>query len=709
MRQFALRGWAAVAIALAVCAAVEVVRSLQDARTDMGGLLWSDTLWPAALYQSVVVDRYQLDHFQFSAATFAFPDLTLYCRVRAAVGQTGPAVLAWMWALFGVMALAGWLAGRAILPGAARAYYFPILLSWVSAYVGFVACRFSRPPSDLLIRPVCHTGALGCGLSGLVLTISFLRARTRTGRAGWLFGLAVLCGVAVFSDRLFGLYFVAPLGISVLVMAAGRPAYGLFAALTRARAAGVVAAVGVGCAAGLMALRAVQSGDDPLEGYWNGAVWTGLGVRATGFAGVVGREFTSGNLLVVMTAGWYTACLASAVTRRRSPPDRTNDPTPFAFYQLFSMATLTAVAGVFLLSRTSGDLLAHKHWDDYARYFVGPIGLAFFGWPIWITLLVRRAAPPPVRAITAAAPVVLAALAVGANWVAPKSRHHDLTDPAPEYVRRVDEACVRYSVRDGLSDVWTSGAITLLSRSGVRAHPVAPATGAPFGVQVFPWLSNAEGYWNCPAGSDREKRYEYVLAADRPGHGDELWTHAVIRVFGEPAARVPVGGRTLLVYNRPTDTRLHRYHRLDPSVLNLRHRLSPREPVRYPGDAFSKFGTPRVGPSGEVAAAEGAQPAGLLTNGPYVRPRLPGRYRATFRVSSSGTAVPNGMVAVVLVPTGGRPPTPLTTREVPPGFDGELPIEFEVTRSMSNGMLDFHTVYHGRGSLTLQWVDFELR
>ena len=272
----------------------------------------------------------------------------------------------------------------------------------------------------------------------------------------------------------------------------------------------------------------------------------------------------------------------------------------------------------------------------------------------------------------------------------------------------MDEACERYGVRDGLADVWGASAITLLSRSGVRARQVAPATGAPFGVQVFPWLSNAEGYWKPPAGGNRELRYEFVLATDQPGHGDELRTIDIVRVLGEPAARVPIGGRTLLVYNRPSDARLHRYHQLDPSVLNLQHQNNPRVPVRYLGDALAKFGGPRVGSEGEITATEEAQPAGLLVNGPYVRPQVSGRYRTTFRVTSSGTSTPNGVVAVLFVPTDGGPPFPLATREIAPGSDGEISIEFDVTGPMQNGMLDFHTVYHGQGSLTLHWVDLGL-
>ena len=145
---------------------------------------------------------------------------------------------------------------------------------------------------------------------------------------------------------------------------------------------------------------------------------------------MVGKELTSGNLLVIMTAGWYVLCLSSAVARRCarriSAPDGVGDDlTPFAFYQHFSMATLAVVVGVFLLSRTSSDLLAHKHWDNYARYFVGPIGLAFFGWPIWITLMFRRAVPTPMRAVSAAAPIVLSAWSLGTTG--PRSNPDTMT------------------------------------------------------------------------------------------------------------------------------------------------------------------------------------------------------------------------------------------------------------------------------------------
>ncbi|OWK41690.1 hypothetical protein FRUB_03768 [Fimbriiglobus ruber] len=697
------RVWVAAAVVLVGAAAAEVVRSLRDGRTDLGNLLDADTLAPAALYQDLFVDGYRLDHYQFSAANFAVPDLAVFGLLRAATGRTGPAVLAWGWALFGVLAAAGAAAAFAVTPRPARRYLGPILLTWVAAYAAVVALRFFQQPVNLLVQPVYHSGALAFEFLDLCFVVGFLGSRTRAGGAGLLLGLGITCAVAAFSDRTFGLYFPLPFGVGVLGVLLIRPTGGVFSALTRTRAVVLLVVVGTGCGVGLLALRKIQGPEDPLAMYWAGPVWDGLGERTWELIGILGRELRAGNVLVEMMIAWYAVCAADAVAalvRRRAGDTWL---TPFAFYQFLSAAVLPAVVVPFLLSRTSIEGVAGGNWNDFSRYFVGPVGMAFFGWPVRLALVATQPTWLPLRAAAGAVTTGLATVAVGANWDDPKTLTNDLSDPTPAFVREVDAVCERYGVRDGLGSYWVAKPISLFSRTGVRVRQVAPDAEAPFGVKSFVWLSNAEWYWKSPGGG--EVSYQFVLTVERPPFQIiDLPTDDLIRALGEPAARVPVGRYTMLLYDRPADARFRNYHHLDPMVLDLRHRLAPRSPVRILADTRGVSG---VGGEGEIVASEGVQKAGVISQTPALRPAATGAYRATFRVGSSGTSTPNGRIEVVWVPPDGQAEEPVEARDIPPGQDGDVPVTFDVPKRMRAGKLVFRVEYHGRGTLTFRWVDFQ--
>jgi hypothetical protein len=706
------RVWVTVAAVLAGCAAVQACRTLQDARMPIDGWYEADFLSPAAVYEDVVVDGYSLSGYQFSAANFAFPDTAVYFAVRAAVGRPAPAVVIWEVVLFGVLVASGVAAAAAVTPPAARPYLAPAMLCAVAAYLGAVAGLFFIGPSRDLLLPVCHNGASACGMLGIAMVAWSLRSRSRRSRVGWLLGLTVLAAVATFSDRLFGLYFAAPVAVALLaVRALGRPAPDSHLPVTRAGGLAAVAAVGIGCAVGVVALRLLAGeAGDPLRKYWTGPQADGVLARTSRLVELVAAEARHGNVLVLSAAGWYAgcalACLAAVVRRLTGlgadvSPARTH--AGLAFYRVISVAALAAVTAAFVFSRVSVGVLS-ENWHDFSRYFVGPLGLAFFGWPIWLAVAAGGGSPVLGRAVAVVGSVALAAAGVGTTLAEPRSNDRDPLDYYPEYVHRLDDACRRHGLRYGLAPYWAAKPVNLLSRYGVRVVPVVPKQDMPFGVAAQHWLSNAEWYWKPPHGRG-EVRYQFVVAMDPPDRFAELSARDVVAAVGEPADRIPLGKYVLLVYDRLRGERLTRYAVLDCSVLNLRHKMDPWTTVRYPGHSYvvpAGRGTAR----GDARAVSDGDEPGAVGYGPYLSPQEVGRFRVTFRITSSGTTTPNGWVEVLFTDPVGKTSTTLTRQFVQPGTESEPTLEFQVTKQMLKGLIEFRPVHTGQGELVFHWADF---
>jgi hypothetical protein len=700
MNRWLYRAWLAVSLALATGAAAAVVRTLQDPRTSLDFFYNPDYISPAALYQDVVGGGCSLRTYQFSAATFAVPDVATYVAVRAVVGDTAPAVLAWEALLFMLLAGSGAAAAAAVTPRPARPLVWPAVLCWVAFYLAVVARQFFYTNSLDLLLPVYHNGAVALSLLGVACVV---RGSASVHRQRWLTALAVLCFLATFSDRLFGLYFAAPVALALVGLRLGRRPH---AEGSWPKIIALLLAVALGCGAALVALRLCLGGVDPLGNYWSGVVWRGAGSRLRVLLTLTAGEVRNGNVLVLAAAGWYAACAASggvALVRRvrRTPAE---SPSWFAYYQTYSVAILALVGGVFILSDASRDYVRMGEWGKMSRYFLGPIGVAFFGCPLLFARAASAGNPVPLRLVGVLTPTGLAAVFVGITLTSPRTRQHDLSNYYPEYVRRVDEACEQYGMRRGLAGYWQAKTITCLSRSGVRVNQVTPHAGLPFGMAAFHWLSHAEAYWE-----DVGDGYEFVVTSDSPHYqaGADLITRDVIAAVGEPSAALPAGPYRVLVYRRPQDTDgIHRFHELNSSVLNLKHWVDPTATIRYPGNSFVAPGDHPPAPGRERVAAAGRTPAGPLGYGPYLRPRRAGRYAVTARLTSSGTDASNGWVEVLYIDPVRKTCTPVARETIPPRSAGEVTISFAVSEAMRAGLLEFRPVFTGEGELVFHWIDF---
>lgn len=639
-------------LALAVALAV---RTLADPRAERDEFLFNaDFLSPAALYQDVFVTGHGWRSFAVSPANFGVPDYVAYFAVRAVVGDTAAAVLPWAGLLFALLVLAAWAAMRQTLPPPARRSGRLVLGLWLAAYFAVNALHLFHSQARELLMPVSHAGALTLALLGFAVSLRY-HAATPQGRVGWWLLLAAVCVPGFFSDRWLGFWLAVPLAVAQL----GRPLR---------PAVGVLAAVAAGAAGGLWLLRRFTGPTDAMDGFWTGFLWDGLADRAARLARVLGEEIAAGNVLVLAGLAWQPVAAAVVVRRRANPA--------IVPYCLFSLTATLLTVSVFLVSRLSVTHFDHP-WPLYSRYFLGPLGLGFFGWPVVL-------AGPSARVVVRryGLPVAVLVAVVAAT---PRSATVDLNRYRPAYVAAVDDACRRYGLRDGLGGYAEAKPVTLLSAAGVRVVPVAADERSPDGVSAFHWLNNARDFWQRSAGDPEPVRFQFVIARDGvlPTFGQSA--AGVVRAFGEPVERVPVGpGLTLLVYGRPADTALSRFPELDAQTKNLRFRFDGG-PVRYPGVSLGG------GPPDEP---------GLLAFGPGLPVLTAGRYRATFRV----TATAAGRVDVVL--TKGGDGRSLAHAVVAPGADREYTLDVDLGRDTLGGRLDFaafQTV--GRG-LTLHDVEF---
>ncbi len=693
---------AAVLVAFSVRHAV---RALADDSSQRDLILGnSDFLFPPAVYQDVMVDGYGVRSIQWSAATFAFPDVATYFAVRPFFDRAGQALVPWLGLLFAVLVLSAWGAGRQAVPPPARAWLPAAMLGWVAVYLADQSRGLFQSQSAELLFPDSHNGALAGVFLGFALAVGFLGAATTRGRAAWLIGLTVLCAVMTFSDRWFGVWFAAPLGFTLAAARVLLPSRS--GGVTVRAAAALLAATAVGCGLGLVAIKQLLGGgEDPVKNYWgDGLRWAGLGSRAAWLAGAAWGQVREGNLLVAAGAAWYPV---AAVVVARAALRRAAAHPPFVLYCLLA-GCLTA-CGLALVLLTDLSHAAQQDgvpWRGYSRYLLGPLGVGFFGWPV---TLAYAAAEFPVRAVRAAAgagPVLAAGVAVAVAGSAPRSWDHDPLDYYPWYVQFVDEVSALHGgLPHGLGGYWESKAVTLLSRGGVRVRAVRWDAGRVGGFMARPWLSSARSYTECPHGVTEGLRYEFIICLEGevplPGPSEAQ----VVGAYGPPAANYSHAGFAILVYDRPTDDRFQRVHETEPSFLELPLLYGYGRSVRYPGRGFR--GPPGIDPSAPVRAWAGPDPA-TIAYGPFLRNPPPGRYRATFRVTSCGPSPPRGAVDVYVNAAPQNDKIIAGAKEIPPGFDGEIAIDFRVPRRHADWHFEFRThSLGGNGRLELHWVELE--
>jgi hypothetical protein len=544
-------------------------------------LLSPDEVFPETIYADLVTGACDLRAFQFSAATFAFPDLVVYALTRAVVGEGRRAILPWAAAFYLLLVGATVLGARAVLPPGRRSAAAGLVLLAAAGYLGMnCLVRFEHRELGEFYLPLYHGGGTAAVFVGLVLVAGMCR---RPG--GWRSwrgpALLAVAAATTGSDRLFAVWLPAPLVAAAvlarLLRGPGRvPAVSAWPGLLVA-----AVALGVGSAAGVTAAKWVSGPVDPLENYWKGAVLDDASRRFVQLANAVWGDAVGGNPVLIATLGWLALCAATLAARgwanRRggADPDSPAGTDAFVFLAAFSLFT-TALNAAVVCASTAAEKFDTLPWEEHSRYFLVPQVLGWFGWAVWAAHFAGGGYPRAARLAAAGVPVVLAVavLAAAAARVAPRVR--DVLDYCPPDVEALDHACAARGLTCGLADYGTAKRVTVLSRTGLVVRQVRPGGGGPRPFFEYHWLSNAQWYWRPVAGRPGPVRYEFVVTYEARQHPWLMNTAQVVAVLGEPVERVPLeGGATLLVYNRPTDVLVRDFGEADPGVRGLRDKYDP--------------------------------------------------------------------------------------------------------------------------------------
>jgi len=236
-----------------VAAGQELHRVACDSGSKLVAFFNSDTLYPAAFYQDVVIDGHSWKGFEFSSATDWYPDFLIYFSARAITGQTSQAMVVCSGVLF-VLLLSGFVAlSRTLtLPGERGKQTFLImmlgvLMLLVNARSGFMNARFHFP-----LIFTYHSGSLICMVFGLAMVLALLRAPEWQRRHhGLLLMLFVNTWLCMASDRLLLMEFVCPAIGSVVAMR-------LFGLTTTKRLLAIAAVLTLSSLAGQQLLRLSQ-------------------------------------------------------------------------------------------------------------------------------------------------------------------------------------------------------------------------------------------------------------------------------------------------------------------------------------------------------------------------------------------------------------------------------------------------------------------
>lgn len=671
----------AVSLALLATATVQLARTYADAR--FGGAHFepgtADFLYSATIYDDVFVNGYPMGGFQWSAATFAVPELLLYVPIRAVAGSTGAALMPWQAACFSALVLAAWSALAACASPRAKPWVGPAVCCVTAAFLALQAAQFLRTESRHFLYPDLHTGAQTLAFLSLGLVLHYMRSGARWRLTALMF--VALSGA--FSDRLYAVYFAVPAFSALGLARLFAPATGL----TWRRILASAAAVALGCLAGLRLLKELPSpgtGADALENYWQGVEAADVGTRAWHLLGTAWVQVERGNALVAEGLAWPVVTLMMTITRG-------------GVFTAYSILATAATVAALLVSAIGASWLAPEspNWGNFDRYLAGPMAIALFGWALPLAALFGRGGIA--RVLAALGAVALVAWPLTLTLMTPREPTRDLLAPYPDHVRVIDEVCQRRGLTRGFAGFFEAGPATHFSRASVRVVALLHNGNDPHPFVPFVWLSNA-GYLARRPGEDRPG---FVLA--RPGGGPgELRPEAVRAVFGEPAESVPAGDYVVMVYDWPQDDDFRDYLAWNPEAAKARYRAAPRESVRFLGRGFQGD----AGRPAGLARVSGDSP-GTLASGPYLRPQVRGWHFAEFRVRSSGGDRSNGDVAVHLIANDNRS-APLLSGPVvvPPGFDGTIRLEFHVSaEGVAAGHLDFRTESRGPG-LVLESVEF---
>jgi hypothetical protein len=253
---------------------------------------------------------------------------------------------------------------------------------------------------------------------------------------------------------------------------------------------------------------------------------------------------------------WLVVCTAVAVrplVRRLrsipSDPQSLESSSWLAVVIAFLGSSGVATAGALTLGGIYGLLDPNMFWF-VTHYLPTLFFTAWFGLALVAAYVVgstRR------RSLISARVGAVSAVAIALFLLAPALlKGRSLYGVRPEVARLLDEHAEEFGLTQGISGYGGARFITLFSQKGLRARPYGLDAKPPHSPVAYAHVGNRCWFKSNPARGGEPPRYDFVLA-------EAFWVpedRAVAR-FGTPAARLPCGPFTLLVYNRPCDSAVH--------------------------------------------------------------------------------------------------------------------------------------------------------
>lgn len=455
----------------------------------------SDTLMPAAFAHNLLNDPGTIASFQFSRLPSFFPDLVVYVGLSALVpswqaATFAYAVLAYVALVVVGGAVVGLVSGRGWRWGAAA-----FLVASALALLWETAARGGRGALLYVFVPVNHAGSMTLSLVGLLLGAWLLAGRPRWGFAA----LFLVSALGALSDKLF-------VGSCLVPLVAGTAAWLWRGGLGRRRAAGVIAAAGLGCAVGIaldhviFADGLVRQPDIPINLHHQRLMLAAL--------------LQDSSVALSVAAAVVVAALPLLWVRRDAG---------LAFW--WAAGTATAAGFLGLLPLLYADLSATR--------YVQPVW-----W--WLVIVVASGAlrAAPRLMLGASAALVLASLVTqvgeGRTLLRP-GLVLAARSPVASCLVPLHEAGV---IHAGIAGYWDAREIEASSNWRLQLEQVST------NAQIFIWGNNSTYYTHDRFDPARKPLFDYVVVRD-------LTPNTVLARFGKPDRVIPCPGADVWTYALP--------------------------------------------------------------------------------------------------------------------------------------------------------------
>ncbi len=367
-------------------------------------------------------------------------------------------------------------------------------------------------------NPGRHGGAYSNVLFALIFTLLWLR--NSSGGRLWLALLFVLSVLSLISDKLFLVWFIAPvLQVVGLLAILRHVSWGHFLKL----AALLIAAVFISGPINhlLNPIQVVDTNYHGLESTRKLIEFLSHIIGEYGYYQMVAVSYS----VVAVIAAW----LVYREWRGRAyATGQVNKTKPTARLFIITFAALIPIANLMSMALT----------NNLVPRYMGFASLAALSVWLWLPLLGPWNNWLWARGVTHV--VILGFLALNMGFLAMTSpapviamTHWD--DPYPKIVACLDAHANEYNLKNGLADYWRARQISILSKKNLHADQAIKGE-----LIISPFVANLEKSYS-------EKLRTFVLT-NTPTHTPPLIENEIIRFHGRPDARFLCEGYPVLVY-----------------------------------------------------------------------------------------------------------------------------------------------------------------